>query len=137
MQWSAEPNAGFTSGTPWIKVNPNYTAINVADQLHDEDSVLNYYKKLLRLRRANPVFVYGDYSPVAESDPNIFAYYRSLDDQRVLVILNFSSSYQRFELPGAREKVLLLGNYGDTGPAVGYGDQVDLRPWEARIYQCL
>lgn len=137
VQWSATLNAGFTSGTPWINVNPNFTSINVEEQLQDEDSVLNYYKKLLRLRRANPVFVYGDYFLLAADDPNIYAYYRTLGDVRILVILNFSSSTQQFAFPIGGEKLLLLRNYVEAGETPEQRNQVDLAPWEARIYQCL
>ena len=76
MQWDDTPNAGFTTGTPWIRVNPNYPFIHAAAQENDPNSVLNYYRALIRLRRENPVIVYGDYRLALPEDPQIFAYER-------------------------------------------------------------
>ena len=100
MQWDDSEHAGFTSGTPWIKVNPNYREINVAQALADPDSVLHYYQRLIRLRKENPVVVDGVYDLILDDDPAIYAYTRALGSQRLVVILNFSSDCPVFVLPG-------------------------------------
>ena len=102
MQWDAGAGAGFTAGTPWIKVNPNYRTINVEQALADPNSVLNYYRKLIRLRREHPIIVYGTYDLILDDHPQIYAFTRTLDDDRLLVILNFSGDAPVFELPGRR-----------------------------------
>ena len=111
MQWSSEKNAGFTSGTPWLKVNPNYQEINVAEQQGREDSVLNYYKRLIALRKSPEwaeVFTYGRFVPVLESEEKIFAYERRGESRSALVVANFGLSDREVLLPsGAGEKVLL------------------------------
>ena len=92
MQWDASPNAGFTTGTPWLKVNPNYTAVNVAQQEVREDSMLNYYKKLLALRKSEEfreLFTYGDFQPMLEKEDGILSYCRSLNEKTVVVVANF------------------------------------------------
>ena len=110
VQWSSEKNAGFTSGTPWLKVNPNYREINVAEQQGREDSVLNYYKQLLALRKSPEwaeVFTYGRFVPVLEDEENIFAYERRGEDRSALVVANFGLSGRVVTLPyGAGEAVL-------------------------------
>jgi oligo-1,6-glucosidase len=129
MQWDDGKNAGFSSAEPWIKVNPNYQEINVADQKDDPDSVLSYYRKLIRLRKKYDIIVYGNYQPLLEGDENIFAYIRKLDSQRLLVLCNFTSGDQGF--PADMETgALLICNYSEPGMSV-------LRPYEARVYLCL
>lgn len=92
MQWDDSSNAGFTSGTPWLKVNPNYTSVNVALQEKQEDSILNFYRKLIALRKSEEfreLFTYGDFHPVLEEETEILAYCRSLGQKKVMVIANF------------------------------------------------
>ncbi len=114
MQWSNGTNAGFTTGTPWLKVNPNYVSINVQAQLADSDSVLSFYKQLIALRK-NPVYketvVYGDLEPVWEEQHNLMAYYRK-GDKTLLVVGNYQKDEQEIVLPTAYQKVL-LNNYTD------------------------
>lgn len=114
MQWSDGANAGFTTGTPWLKVNPNYTAINAAAQLSDPDSVWSFYKKLIALRK-NPSYketiVYGTLEPVWEERHNLMAYYRK-GDKTLLVIGNYQQKEQEVILPSECRKVL-LNNYPD------------------------
>ena len=110
MQWDDSPHAGFTTGIPWLKVNPNYTSVNVALQEKKEDSILNYYRKLIALRKSpeyREVFTYGGFEPLLEERENILAYRRSLDDRQVMVIANFGHSAT--EISMAEGKVL-LGN---------------------------
>ena len=115
MQWNTEENAGFTSGKPWLMLNPNYKEINVAAQIHDEDSVFPYYKKLIALRK-NPEYaetvVYGEVVPYLEDTHNLMAYYRK-GDKDLLVIGNFQREEQAIVLPSACKKVL-LNNYPDV-----------------------
>jgi oligo-1,6-glucosidase len=136
MQWSAAPNAGFTSGTPWIKVNPNYPEINVEAALTDPNSVFRYYQRLMQLRRENPVIVYGEYDIVLEEHPQVYAFTRTLDDDRLLVILNWSGTVADFALPPeieARGQELLIANYDVSGKDDLRGMQ--LCPWETRVYR--
>ena len=129
MQWSAAPNAGFTTGTPWIGVNPNYETINAEAQENDPDSVLCFYRRLIALRRELPIITEGDYALLLADHPQIFAYQRSWQGQRLYVICSFSA--QTFDAPeilpycGGR---LLLCNYAPDG------DTQTLRPYEARVY---
>ena len=138
MQWDDGPQASFTTGEPWIKVNPNHTAINVVQALADPNSVLHYYRQLIRLRRENPVMVYGTYDLILADHPQIYAFTRTLDDDRLLVILNFSGDAPVFDLPAGLSssgKRLLVGNYAvDEAEAI---DRVALRPYEARVYRLL
>lgn len=136
MQWSSEENAGFTAGKPWLGVNPNYTKINVFEALKNESSVFHYYKRLISLRKENLAIVYGNYLPILEKDDKIYAYLRCLDSDRLLIILNFSSETAAFELPGEvqyKYKELLISNYSvDEARQL---DNLDLRPYEARVYR--
>ena len=133
VQWSSEKNAGFTSGTPWLKVNPNYQEINVAEQQGREDSVLNYYKQLLALRKSpewSEVFTYGRFVPVLEDEENIFAYERRGEDRSALVVANFGLSDREVLLPsGAGEKVL-LSNLADVKLADG---RLELLPGQVAV----
>jgi len=99
MQWDASANAGFTSGTPWIKVNPNYTEINTEQALADPQSIFYYYRQLIRLRKAKPVIVHGRYDLILEEDEDIYAFTRTRQDDRLLVILNFTKHTPVFALP--------------------------------------
>lgn len=128
MQWDASENAGFTAGTPWIAVNPNYKKINVADQLKREDSVFNYYKKLIRLRKENEIIVYGNYELLLPEDENIFAYVRTLDNQKLLVVCNFSKTEQKFDFSGYENAKVLISNYNRDARKDGI-----LKPYEATV----
>ena len=128
MQWDASENAGFTTGTPWIAVNPNYKKINVEDQLKREDSVFNYYKKLIKLRKENEIIVYGNYELLLPEDENIFAYIRTLDNQKLLVVCNFSKSEQKFDFQGYENAKVLISNYNRDAGKDGI-----LKPYEATV----
>ena len=128
MQWDASENAGFTTGTPWIAVNPNYKKINVADQLKREDSVFHYYQKLIRLRKENEIIVYGNYELLLPEDENIFAYKRTLDNQKLLVVCNFSKSEQKFDFQGYENAEVLISNYNRDARKDGI-----LKPYEATV----
>ena len=128
MQWDASEDAGFTTGTPWIAVNPNYKKINVADQLKREDSVFHYYQKLIRLRKENEIIVYGNYELLLPEDENIFAYTRTLGNQKLLVVCNFSKSEQRFDFSGYENAKVLISNYNRDVREDGI-----LKPYEATV----
>lgn len=122
MQWDSSPNAGFTTGTPWLKVNDNYRDINVAAQENDPDSVLNYYRRLTALRKSpeyRQLFTYGKFRPAFEKSSRILAYYREKDNQRVLVAANFGREKQHLHLTGAVKKTLLTNSGREiTGSAM-------------------
>lgn len=119
MQWSNELNAGFTTGTPWLKVNQKYTAINVAAQEQDENSVLSYYKKLIALRKADEyreTFTYGSFEAVFEDMENVFAYLRTNEKtgQQILVAANFGTETVKLELPKTVTEILLSNGKNNT-----------------------
>ncbi len=128
MQWDDSPQAGFTEGTPWLKVNPNYPEINAAGQMKDPQSIYSCYKQLVRLRKEHPVFVDGRFELLARESGQIFAYTRDDGKQRLLVVCNFSGESADSGLAEEWKSMeLLLGNYPDS-----QGDR--LRPYEARMY---
>jgi oligo-1,6-glucosidase len=136
LQWDAGEQAGFTAGTPWIRVNPNYKQINVAAALADPNSIFYYYKKLIQLRKDNPLIVYGSYDLLLDSHEEIYAFTRTLEAERLLVILNFSRNSPVFYLPeniSFSSAELLLSNYNvDINENF---QQITLRPFEARVYR--
>lgn len=118
LQWSAEPNAGFTVGVPWLKVNPNYREINVAEQQGRQDSVLNYYRRLIALRKSSDwgeVFTYGSFVPALENEEKIFAYQRRYGGRSVLVAANFGMAARRVALPEGTGRRVLLNNLPEAG----------------------
>ncbi|MCI1478471.1 MAG: alpha-glucosidase [Clostridium beijerinckii] len=136
IQWDNSENSGFTTGEPWIKVNPNYKEINVESQLNDKKSIFNYYKKLIQIRKSNPVVVYGEYNLILEENKEIFAYTRTLQNEKLLVICNFTGTEARFTLDEPIEfesKELLISNYKvEVNKPV---EDIELKPYEARIYK--
>ncbi len=127
MQWDDSDQAGFTTGIPWIKVNPNYKIINAKAAIADLDSVFHYYKKLIRLRHEQPIIVYGEYNLLLENDPSIYAYERLLDDQKLLVACNYTDKECECslfdEIEGGHE---LISNYKEHKGGI-------LQPYEARV----
>jgi oligo-1,6-glucosidase len=136
MQWDESANAGFTTGTPWLKVNPNYREINVARAVADPQSIYHYYRRLIQLRKANPVIVEGRYDLILDDDPAVYAFTRTLGEERLLVILNFTAGRPVFALPDGLPSAnpeLLIANY----PVAEAEDisRLTLRPFEARVYR--
>ena len=128
MQWTAGPNAGFTTGTPWMRVNPNYTAINAEAALADPGSVFYTYRKLIALRKTNPVFAAGDFKLLCPGDTQVFAYLRRGGAQTMLVAANLSGQDAAFALPADFAAVPpALATQGAPTPGT-------LRPWEAAVY---
>lgn len=130
MQWDGTRNAGFTSGTPWLKVNPNHAFINASTQIDNEQSVFNYYRTLIDLRKKHPVFIEGDFKLLLPDDEDIFAYMREYEGVRILVVANFHA--------GVRSLASQLTFVGWTPLIANYQDdmiyQPILRAYEARIY---
>jgi oligo-1,6-glucosidase len=126
MQWDASEQAGFTTGIPWIPVNPNHTEINAAAAVADPDSVFHHYRRLIELRHAEPVVAHGDFTMLLPDDERVYAFTRRLGGTELLVLANFSSEDAPVALPEA-DGELVLGNYADAG------EPLRLRPWEARI----
>lgn len=126
MQWNAGPNAGFTTGTPWIPLNPNYTSINAEFQVNDPDSVYHFYRRLLGVRRASQTLVYGHYQLLLPDSEQVYAYLRTLNGEQVLVMCNFTGQMVPCPLPeGWEVGQCLLSNYDSPG------DGQKLRPFEA------
>lgn len=130
MQWNAEKNAGFTTGTPWYQVNPNYTEINAEDAMSREDSVFYYYQKLIRLRREHEIMAYGIYDLLLPEDEDLYIYTRTLENEKWLILCNFHEKER--VITSMRTGRVILSNYADT-PQLE--ELCLLRPYEAVIYQ--
>lgn len=126
MQWSNEENAGFTSGNPWLKVNPNYQKINVKAALADPDSIFYTYQKLIKLRHENPVVVDGDFELVENTGDSVLASWRKLGSEKWLIVANLSGEKQRFNLDNDFKEVL-ISNYEKRGSL----KNIILKPYEA------
>lgn len=131
MQWDDSKNAGFTTGTPWIKVNPNYVHVNAKQQVGDPDSVFSYYQKLIRLRHENEIIVYGDYELLEPENEELFIYTRTLGGERLMVLCNFAD--RDVVIPASvtgqiTDAQIMICNY------VGKMESL-LRPYEARVYR--
>lgn len=134
MQWDDSANAGFSGAdaTPWIMVNPNYTKINAKDQVSREDSVFRYYQKLIRLRHESDLIVYGTYDLILDDDKDIYAYIRTLGDEKLIVYCNFSENTREVELPEEfTDGKILISNYNDAKVS----EKITLRPYEAIVIQ--
>ncbi len=133
VQWDDSDYAGFSTHEPWLKVNPNYTSINVKHQSADNQSILHFYKKLVEIRRQYPTLVYGQWKDHFPDHEQLFVYSRISEDQQVLIALNLSDETQELQLVpnlGQMDKKLLLSNYEK-------GSETTLRPWEAVMYEIL
>jgi oligo-1,6-glucosidase len=134
MQWSTAPNAGFTTGTPWLAVNPNYPIINADAQRADPDSVFHHHRRLIAARRAEPALVHGTFTDLDPSHPQVFAYTRSLPDRRVLVVVNLASDPCDYTLPGGLVVGECLVHNNSGTPAQPGATAMQLAPWQATIY---
>ena len=134
MQWEDSENAGFSTGKPWIMVNPNYHEINAKEQVGREDSVFSFYKKLVALRKERPIIVYGDYRLLEPESEELFIYERGLEKERLLVACNFTGKELAWELPeemkGCRPE-LVIANYPDAQ----WADTLTLRAYEAVVWE--
>ena len=135
MQWNSSKNAGFTEGKPWIGVNENFETINVEVEEKDENSVLNFYKKLIKLKKSNEALIYGVYDLILEEDRSIYAYTRTLNNDKFLIIANLTGENANYNYEGEKlnSKDLLLNNY----EVCEHNDLVEftLKPYECRVYK--
>ncbi|MGX0340341.1 glycoside hydrolase family 13 protein [Staphylococcus hominis] len=128
MQWTNEVNGGFTEGTPWFPVNPNYKTINVAQQSEDSDSVLNFYKRLIKIKKSDDIYTYGEFNLIDDANENIFAYTRKLNNKTVLVAGNLTNHVASLNLPFEVEpSQIKLHNYKNDL------DITNMRPFEAFV----
>ncbi|WP_077303074.1 glycoside hydrolase family 13 protein [Virgibacillus pantothenticus] len=134
MQWNGNPHAGFTTGEPWLKVNPNYTNINVEAALADPESIFYYYQQLIALRKQEPTIVHGKFELLLEDSEEIFAYTRNYQDDTLLVVCNFTAQNQTCELPNlsAGKEILITNEATDTMHTLS---QFTLNPYEAFVYR--
>ena len=131
MQWDDTDNAGFTTGTPWKRVNPNYKEINVAQQNNEPNSVLNHFRKMVKIRKDNKLLVYGVYQLLQEEHPEIYAYTRTLEDKKMLVLLNFTDHDSSIELYEANTiGSTIINNYEDFSKE---DNRITLKPYQAII----
>jgi oligo-1,6-glucosidase len=131
FQWDGSRNAGFTTGTPWIKINPDFASVNAENAEQDPASTLHYFRDLIRLRKAEPALIYGAYHLLDENNPQVYAYTRSLGDEVFLILLNFSSQDAQVDL-GALcldTATRVMGNYVEENTKRNL-----LRPCESVIY---
>lgn len=132
MQWDDSAYAGFSTANPWIMVNPNYTKINAKDQINREDSVFKYYQKLIKLRHESELIVYGTYDLILDDGKDIYAYIRTLGDEKLIVYCNFSENTREVELPEEfTNGKVLISNYIDAK----VNHKITLRPYEAIVIQ--
>ena len=123
MQWDGSPGAGFSTGTPWLPVNPNAARVNAAAQVGDPDSVFEHYRRLIALRHDEPAVAHGDFTMLLPDDPRVYAFTRRLDAVELLVLCNVSADPAPVDLPGWDGARHLIGTGGTT----------DLGPWESRV----
>ena len=131
MQWNDSVNGGFTTAEPWIGVNSNYKSINAESQLKEEDSIFNYYKKLVALRKEYDIIAYGDIKPMDEMNTSVFAYERNYNQENLIVICNFYGEELKLECDRELDNyTILISNYSDQYVK---GSEITLRPYETMI----
>ena len=137
MQWNSSENAGFTTGTPWLPVPPTYKTHNVADESKNSDSVLEFYKKVLKLRHTNQALLEGSYKAINEDDANILSYLRTYKDQTVVVVLNMSDSPQKLNLDLKRNGFASANSLLSTAKSTAKGEEVRLEPYGIFVGQLI
>jgi alpha-glucosidase len=137
MQWNSSENAGFTKGTPWLPVPPTYKTHNVADEAKNSDSVLEFYKKVLKLRHTNQALLEGNYKAINEDDANVLSYLRTHKDQTVVVVLNMSDSPQKLNLDLKRNGFASANSLLSTAKSTAKGEVVQLEPYGIFIGQLI
>lgn len=134
MQWNNRENAGFTTGVPWLKVNENYKFINVEDQIKDKNSIYNFYKKLINLRKNSRTLIYGKFNLILKNIEDVFVYSRILENEEYLIISNLSDKIKKIKIKGYdnKEKELILKNYRECDHFLG---RMILKPYECLVYK--
>ena len=130
IPWTAEANGGFTTGTPWLALNPNYKEINVEAEHLNPDSVFHTYRKLIQLRKDHPIVVWGDYE-LLETSSNVFAYYRTLGEERWLTVVNLSDFEEEISVDARFNKVLVANTAEEVTDLHAY----TLSPWQAFVVE--
>ena len=128
MQWDCTAHAGFTTGTPWIEVNSNYSFINAKEQLNRSDSVLQYYKKLIQLRHENPIMVYGQYELLLKNSETVFAYRRTFNNMEWIVLCNFTDRLVKCKYAFVLDRKVIIRNYDKHLEG-------KLQPYETIVYE--
>ncbi|MGG4264582.1 glycoside hydrolase family 13 protein [Peribacillus simplex] len=134
VQWNDSRNAGFTKGSPWIKVNPNFTEINAEKAYNDPNSIFHFYKRLIQLRKKHEIVVYGRFELLCPDDERIFAYTRTFEEEKLLVLCNFKEEHAAYSLPeelNSYSATRLIGNYEQGEKGIS---KMPLRPYECRVY---
>jgi glycosidase len=137
MQWNAHGNAGFSKVTPWLPVPPSYKTHNVAAESRDSNSILSFYKRLLKLRHTNPALLDGSYVPMNEDDQNVLSYLRVYQDQAVLVALNMSGTEQRMTFERGQRGFSSAKSLIATGTSSAAGNVVTLEAYGVFIGQLI
>lgn len=132
VQWSSADNGGFTKGNPWIKVNPNYKEINIAAQEDNPDSILNFYRQMIRFRKENPTLVYGDFKMIEPNHKELFLYQRTDEEGKFLITLNFSDHPVSYQYDNAESLNVVVNNYDDVSIQ---GDQIEFKPWQSIVFK--
>ena len=127
MQWTNKKNGGFTTSNPWIKLNKNHKVINVENSEKDENSILNYYRKMISFRKKNPTLVYGSFKDLLPKHNKLFLYERQCKEEQFLIIHNFSDSHTKWKNENTKH-ILVESNYKSSS-------EEKLSPWESRIYK--
>ena len=136
MQWNDGPNAGFTSGTPWLRLAPRARERTVEKASTDPDSILNFYKSAIRLRRQSPALLDGDYNAIG-NDPHVFAYRRRNPQQTMIVALNMSGEGRKLKLDGAGHLREVLSNLRPKGERTIESSEINLAPYEAVVLEAV
>jgi oligo-1,6-glucosidase len=132
FQWDSSCNGGFTTGTPWLEVNPNYKECNVEMQEKDPDSILNYFRKMITVRKSHPVLLYGHYHLLDKEHKQVYVYTRTLGDEKFLILLNFSKENIDYNIPGTfrHDEEILINNYNSCEQ---HSDKIHLLPYQAIV----
>lgn len=132
MQWDNSEQAGFTTGTPWLKVNDNYADINVAESIADPNSIYHFYKKMIQIRKSSETLIYGSYEIIEENHPSVYAYLRHGVEEDYLIVVNMFEEHEKMDFTAYHLSELVLTNYKITDPLA---KEFTLRPYEARMYK--
>lgn len=132
IPWDDSLNGGFTTGTPWLALNPNYKELNVKEDRQNKESIFNYYKELIRLRKEHDLIVWGSYKELLPNDPQLFVYERSYHDETWLIIINFYEKATVYKNQDQKVDTIIISNYSDSGKNL---EQLSLRPFESVVYK--